>query len=391
MVQSTTYKDSVENGELVPQFLLGFFEDPEEEWTMSEEMSILQKSQDQFNGKMEHNMVRLFYHFSILNFKDVLYLFSLTVQNVIRSIFSFLKYDNFNPGVWRMGPKDNPIYVTTTDFPYIQRFDIGTLDTLELMKPKFGSDSLTGVTHWQREPGTDNSIYPLGKRGHMWHAHSVEVQRFKPDDIDFSNPEVITSFNLKKTSMQHSFSITENHAIFMYSPVTMDAAISCLAKNAFHGMGCVKVLENELTDIYIVNLKTKEVTEIQAEALFSMHHINAYETSDGTEIIVDLQPTNDLALEEYPLVDKMKNPPEVSTSNDTSTCGVHEVTRYRINLQTKEVTGSTFPNYLQTTAEEFATKGRFVNKFDMGVINEAYRGKEVNYDTFFIVMYQSDS
>ena len=114
-------------------------------------------------------------------------------------------------------------------------------------------------------------------------------------------------------------------------------------------MGCVKVLENELTDIYIVNLKTKEVTEIQAEALFSMHHINAYETSDGTEIIVDLQPTNDLALEEYPLVDKMKNPPEVSTSNDTSTCGIHEVTRYRINLQTKEVTGSTFPNYLQTT------------------------------------------
>jgi len=73
MVQSTTYKDSVENGELVPQFLLGFFEDPEEEWTMSEEISILQKSQDQFNGKMEHNMVRLFYHFSILNFKDVLY------------------------------------------------------------------------------------------------------------------------------------------------------------------------------------------------------------------------------------------------------------------------------------------------------------------------------
>merc|ERR1712203_33339 len=95
-------------------------------------MSILQKSQEQFNGKMEHNM-----------------------------------YDNFNPGVWRMGPKDNPIYVTTTDFPYIQRFDIGTLDTLELMKPKFGSDSLTGVTHWQREPGTDNSIYPLGKRGHI--------------------------------------------------------------------------------------------------------------------------------------------------------------------------------------------------------------------------------
>ena len=56
-----------------------------------------------------------------------------------------------------MGSKENPIYIATTDWPYPQRFDIDTLDTLELLRPKNGF-GMTGCTHWQREPGTENSI-----------------------------------------------------------------------------------------------------------------------------------------------------------------------------------------------------------------------------------------
>jgi beta-carotene 15,15'-monooxygenase/beta,beta-carotene 9',10'-dioxygenase len=67
----------------------------------------------------------------------------------------------------------------------------------------------------------------------------------------------------------------------------------------------------------------------------------------------------------------MLNPPENSTSWDTSTCGTNEVTRYKINIETNEVVSSTFPNILQGQST-----GRFVNKFDMGVINEAYRGQK---------------
>ena len=56
-----------------------------------------------------------------------------------------------------MGSKENPIYIATTDWPYPQRFDIDTLDTLELLRPRNGF-GMTGCTHWQREPGTENSI-----------------------------------------------------------------------------------------------------------------------------------------------------------------------------------------------------------------------------------------
>ena len=57
-----------------------------------------------------------------------------------------------------MGSKEDPMYLALTDYPYPQRFDINTLDTLELLSPANGF-GMTGCTHWQREPGTDNSIH----------------------------------------------------------------------------------------------------------------------------------------------------------------------------------------------------------------------------------------
>ena len=53
---------------------------------------------------------------------------------------------------------------------------------------------------------------------------------------------------------------------------------------------------NEPTDIYIVNFNSGEVTELQAEVVFSQHHINAYETPDGNEIIMDISPSDDFGL-----------------------------------------------------------------------------------------------
>ena len=56
-----------------------------------------------------------------------------------------------------MGSKEDPMYIATTDWPYPQRFDINTLDTLELLRPENGF-GMTGCTHCNREPDTDNSI-----------------------------------------------------------------------------------------------------------------------------------------------------------------------------------------------------------------------------------------
>jgi carotenoid cleavage dioxygenase-like enzyme len=134
---------------------------------------------------------------------------------------------------------------------------------------------------------------------------------------------------------------------------------------------CLEVLKNTQTDVYIINLKSGDVKEMSSDIVFSMHHINAYETNDGEDIVLDLAPTDEMALKDYPLLKNMLNPPENSTSWDTSTCGKHELTRYTMNIETGQISYSTFPNLLRGTSN-----ARFVNKFDMGVINEAYRGRE---------------
>ena len=59
MIQSTTYVDSVANGELVPQITLNSLENPEDEWTMLEIGEIVAKMTKQWFhfGDGKHNGV----------------------------------------------------------------------------------------------------------------------------------------------------------------------------------------------------------------------------------------------------------------------------------------------------------------------------------------------
>ena len=74
-----------------------------------------------------------------------------------------------------------------------------------------------------REVGTDNSIYFNYKKGFTgppW----VEVLRYTPES-SFQEPEVIAKFKPTKFSYIHSFSITENYAIFLFYPVKIDPKV----------------------------------------------------------------------------------------------------------------------------------------------------------------------
>ena len=61
MIASSTYIDSMEKGELVPQFTLSKFQNPEDEWTYWEYLEILQRGNEQYNGESEHNLVGFIY------------------------------------------------------------------------------------------------------------------------------------------------------------------------------------------------------------------------------------------------------------------------------------------------------------------------------------------
>ena len=60
MVESTTYMDSVANGELVPQVTLNTLANPDEEWTALEIGDILYRQMTQWYGDLSSNAVSIF-------------------------------------------------------------------------------------------------------------------------------------------------------------------------------------------------------------------------------------------------------------------------------------------------------------------------------------------
>jgi len=335
MLESTTYMDSVAKGELVPQLTLNPLANPDEEWTLMEVGEILYKQVKQWLnvGDLKHN-----------------------------------GYDNDNPGLWRLGSVEDPIYIAATDFPYPQRFDINTLDTLELLRPTNGF-GLTGCTHYQREPNTDNSINFAFMHDVIFGNDLVSVYRYTPENRDYANPEIVATFKPHKNSAVHSFAITESYAIFFYPGMTYDMSLGCVVGNHFHVLECMEYLgDEEPTDVYIVNLKNGEIQEIQVDAYFFQHHINAFELENGREIIVDLSPADPWSLRDYVKLENMLNPPEFG--NGSTASGNGELTRYHFYLDTGSVVATGFPTLLT------GDTSRYIKQFDFPTINEAYRGKE---------------
>ena len=103
------------------------------------------------------------------------------------------------------------------------RFNISDLSTLGMEYPYNFPITLNGCAHYMREVGTDNSInfnFKKGLTGKPW----VEVLRYRPGDT-FQTPEVVGFFYPTKFSYMHSFSITENYAVFLFYPVKIDAKV----------------------------------------------------------------------------------------------------------------------------------------------------------------------
>ena len=321
MLESPNYLASVDAGELQPMSTLNKFGTVEEEWTFMEKMTILKKT--------------------ILN----------------------TAYDNNSPALWRIGKNtlDDGVYLAVTDSPTPTRFNLTDLSTIGMEYPNAWPPTLSGCAHWMREVKTDNSINFQWKKGFTG-APYVEVQRYGQED-DYKNPEIIATFTPKKMSYIHSFSITENYVVFFFFPVTIDG--KKMFESGFHVFELLTWLDDELTEVFVVNLKTGEVTDMVTDPTYSAHHANAYENSKK-ELIVDITPTPYNNLRDYLSLENMLNPPEVS--KDVSTSGEGQaLTRYVLNMETKKISHSTFPNTI---------KSKFINSFDFPTINEEYRGRE---------------
>jgi carotenoid cleavage dioxygenase-like enzyme len=316
MLESPNYLASVAQGELVPSLTLNKFSSLEEEWSWGEKLTILKNS------------------------------------------LMMTAYDNNNPGLWRIGPdnKEDGIYLGVTDTPVPIRFNLSSLATLGMQYPPLLPLPVTGCTHWMRELGTDNSINFQQKVG-LTGGQYVEVHRYRPED-QYGAPQVVATFVARKQSSIHSFSITQNFAIFFFYPVIIDGKKMWGAN--FHVFELLQWLEDERTEIFVVDLRTGEVRKYQTDPTYSAHHANAYE--DGDELVVDLCPTHYEALRTYLDLENQLNPPAISKGSTTAS---QHFSRYRINTATAAVTTASFPNTLGS---------RFINSFDFPTINENFRG-----------------
>ena len=104
----------------------------------------------------------------------------------------------------------------------------------------------------------------------------VEVYRYTPDNRDYSEPEIFATFTPHKPSAVHSFQVTENYALFFYPAMTYDTSLGCIMGHSFHVLDCMIYLEDEPSDVFIVNLKTGEVQEIQVKYDLKANWIKAF-------------------------------------------------------------------------------------------------------------------
>ena len=87
------------------------------------------------------------------------------------------------------------------------------------------------------------------------------MSRWRPEHT-YQEPELIAAFKPKKEGYFHSFSITENHVVLFIYPVAIE--ISKVWSVNFHLMELCQQDPKGVVDIYLINLKTGEVTTRQS-------------------------------------------------------------------------------------------------------------------------------
>jgi len=156
----------------------------------------------------------------------------------------------------------------------------------------------------------------------------------------------------------------------MFYPVVMDA--SKFPESNFHVMNMLSAgYHDNKTDIVVINLKGGEVKgPFETRRIFSLHHVNAYETNND-RVVLDLTPAPFDGVKEYFRLSNVLNPPKKGSKEaGKSTTEGKEVTRISIDVEIGNVEITNFENPLNS---------KFVNNFDFPTINEDYRGKEYCY------------
>jgi len=250
-------------------------------------------------------------------------------------------------------------FIASTDLPVVNIFNVTTLEHMQVFDPKLSSTASSA--HWRKEPGTDNmlNLHIKGTAG-IW--ETLHLYRYPGGDLH--NPQEVGNFHITHSTMIHMFSVTENYAIFFIYPISID--MTCAIEHLLHNLvECVRWYgDNTKTDIVVMSLETGSVvSHTYTDGIYSTHHINAYEESDGKTdlVVVDIVEAPWFAIVNYTDRDAMLNTEDTGAmSND------FVLNRYTIDLTHNAVSVSSWSNKQNIP---------FINQFDFPLINPLYEGK----------------
>ena len=291
------------------------------------------------------------------------------IDNMNVNIYSFTG-DSVNDGR----------FVLLNDFWKVYEFDPLTLETKRSVtaevphkkgsKDQFAFLNMLSSAHPLPESGTKSQLTFLSSVSLIpWIKSTISLIRI----ISLDKREVVCSWEVDKVPYMHSFSATHNYAILFASPFYVNTLKMVKSAEPFLSLDWN---QREATQVYVIHLKTGELTVLETDNMFTMHHVNAYELDDKN-IIVDVS--------SYPNPDFVSNlqmdillDPQKRNNFDAHA----RLVRYVIDMSTSVITRE--PLYISERAP-------FSINIDMPVINEEYRYTEYCYAYGVVLKYTNTS
>lgn len=277
--------------------------------------------------------------------------------------------DNMNVNVYAFqNPKNKKTeYAAINDFWIIYKIAIEKLSTKHKVVPRIkknlktlsdldgtGFLNLLSSSHPLPEPGTNNHLNFLSSVSlKPWGTSVMNLIRVK----SLKRRNIIAQWPVDRVPYMHSFSVTATKAILLASPLFVN--VLCMARKA-EPFSCLDWYPNDLAKLYVVHLKSGNLTTITMKNIFAMHHINAYDLNER-EIIMDVSsyPSPDFVnhLQLHILRDPVKR---------NSFAAHAQLKRIVIDLSKLEA---------HEIPLDSDSVPRLASLLDMPVINEAYRSK----------------
>lgn len=235
---------------------------------------------------------------------------------------------------------NNPVtntadYVAVNDFWKMYMFNASDLSTLGPVTPRSPLGNVNGITSFLSFLSSAHPLPEQGTKNHITFLSTVSVIPGVPNRmtliriLSVYEREAIASWTVKKVPYIHSFSVTQNYAILMASPFFVNVLKMLKTAEPFNSLDWH---DDEPTTVYVIHLRSGNVTTMLTKNSFIMHHVNAYEDKGGRIIKLDASaypnPEFIKSLQVKTLFDRQKR-----NAIDTTV----QLYRYTINLETKVI------------------------------------------------------